>query len=132
MLAVPPAQSAMVSIRALRAGAAVVSMTSASSAGRAKNGSRIGRWFVVIDKDADGGAIEIIILASLQRPEEEGQPAQAKQQCAGDEDGDAVHFELPRSRSALATTMIEEPDMASAAMSGVTMPAMASGTAMTL
>lgn len=122
----------MVNISVLRAGAAVVSMTMASSAGRASNGSRIGRRLVVIDENADGGAIEIVILAGLQRPEEEGEAAKSEQQRAGDEDGEAVHLVAPRSLSALATTMIEEPDMARAAISGVTTPAMASGTAMML
>ena len=57
---------------------------------------------------------------------------QAKPQRNRDQDQDACHFAAPFNRKALATTMTEEPDMASAAINGVTIPMIAIGTAMRL
>lgn len=93
---------------------------------------RIRLRFIVVDENADCGAVKVVILAGTQRPEEKGQSAQPEQQRTRDEDGETVHRAARRRRSALATTIIEDPDMASAAINGVTTPATASGTAMTL
>lgn len=86
----------------------------------------------VVDQNAERGAVEIIELACTQGPEEGGEAGQAKQQGDRDKEKHAIHLTAPLSLRALATTMIDEPDIASAAISGVTLPAMASGTAMAL
>lgn len=87
---------------------------------------------VVVDKDSLRRAVEIVELTAPRRPEEGGQPEEPEPERDRQEQEQAAHRAAPRSRKALATTRIELPDMASAAISGVTLPAIASGTASTL
>lgn len=91
---------------------------------------------VVIQKDALGRSIEIIILAAAQRPQEGDQADGAEEQRHRneiDEDAHAVTGSVAGSalpaaavrparirRSALVMTRMDEPDMAMAAISGVT------------
>src|SRR5262245_37494666 len=95
---------------------------------------------VVIVQDADCRALDIVILAVAQRPEEGSKPSEAEQQSHRDQRDEHVHGErrpgvaaplsVPdtrrasplrrRARNALSVTRIEEPDMATAAISGVT------------
>lgn len=89
-------------------------------------------WRVLVDQDAHRGALRIVELPAAQRPVKRGQPGKAEAQRDRYEEDEAVHFAAPLNRSALATTMIEEVDMAMAAISGVTLPITASGTARTL
>src|SRR5690606_22206410 len=89
-------------------------------------------FVLVVDEDARGGALWILELPAAQRPEEGRQAGQAKAEGDRDQEQQAVHRAERISRSELATTMSELPDMATAAISGVTSPAMASGTAITL
>lgn len=87
---------------------------------------------ILINQDTQGCAIQIFELSAAQRPEKGAEAKKAKSECDRDEEGDARHFAAPFSRSALATTITDEPDIASAAISGVTMPIIAKGTAITL
>ena len=76
-----------------------------------------------------GGAFEVLELAGAERPEKRGKPQPAEEQRGRHEPGERRHGGgLPASRSALAVTRIDEVDMTIAAISGVTKPAMASGT----
>src|SRR5690606_34790471 len=110
----------------------------------------------VVEQDARRRTVEVVILTVAQRPEEGGQRntaeekrqrheidetahrhAPAKSGTAGEESASDVfraeRLLLPvRSRSELATTMMDESDMASAAIRGVTRPAIASGSATAL
>lgn len=86
----------------------------------------------IVDQDAHRSALEVIKLPVAHCPEESSQTDQPEAESNRDEQQDAVHRTAARSRNALATTSSDEPDMARAAMSGVTSPAIASGTAMAL
>ena len=87
------------------------------------------RLVVFLDEDAVGGAVEILELARAHGPEEYAQASQAHQQGNRDEEGKTAHRAARASRSELATTTRELVDIARAAISGVTSPASASGTA---
>src|ERR1700750_963282 len=109
-----------------------------------ESGLRLLRRIVVGD-GAPGCAVEIVILAALQRPEEGRETGQTERQRQRDEDDedlnqapssrkavsvarrDSVPVGLTsvpalRARSALSITRMEEPDIAAAAIRGVTMP----------
>ena len=108
-----------------------------------------------IEENALRSAIEIIILAAAQGPQKGRESRTSQQQGQGNKVDETTHSagsnatpceparfdealagccaSLPGfRRSALATTRIEENDMASAAIKGVTKPAMAMGNAMAL
>ena len=87
---------------------------------------------ILINQDAQGCTIQIFKLAATKRPEKGAKAQQAEPESNRDEEGDPRHFAAPFRRRALATTITDEPDMASAAISGVTMPMIAMGTAITL
>ncbi len=100
---------------------------------------------VVVVEDAPARALDIVVLAGLQRPEEGEEPDEAEADRGGDEEEQNGHgatrlagriggpgrvpagrrAAIPpsvapiRSRSALSVTAMEEPDMASAATSGL-------------
>src|SRR3546814_1960521 len=91
---------------------------------------------VLIVQNAFRRTGNIFILTAFQRPEEQGEPQPA--QCKRDRNqipkdvhaaSSAGRRRVDRrpSRRALATTMIEDPDIAKAATNGVTYPAMAIG-----
>ena len=84
----------------------------------------------VISDGAPGRAVEIVILPAPERPEKCQQPDQTQSQRQRDEDYEDFH-DAPRgrARSAFSMTNREEPDIAAAAISGVTRPAIAIGTA---
>lgn len=86
----------------------------------------------ILDQYAQCRTVQIIKLPAVQRPEKCCKPQKTKAERNGYQKGDTGHFTAPFSRSALATTMTEEPDMESAAINGVTIPMMASGTAIRL
>ncbi len=88
--------------------------------------------FVIINQDSLGCAVEILELPAPCRPEERGQRGQSQSQRNRQEKQDFGHRAAHCRRSELATTMIELPDIASAAINGVISPAMASGTASAL
>jgi len=104
---------------------------------------------VVVVEDSQGRAVEVVVLVIAQGPEEAEQPDQAEKQSqrneidqhrhaatsAGDGVGravDGVRNARGRARTALTVTVTDETDMATAAISGVTTPNTASGTAAAL
>src|SRR6266700_5322618 len=91
---------------------------------------------IVVRNRAPGGAVEILILSALERPEERQEPSKSEPKREWHENDEDFHHDLrtatERARSAFTMTRIEEPDIAAAAIRGVTVPLMASGTASTL
>lgn len=85
--------------------------------------------FLIVVQDAQSRAVEILELPRPGSPEERRQAEQPKPQRNRHQNRQDRHFAAPRSRSALATTTSDDPDIASAAISGVTSPAIARGTA---
>jgi len=78
---------------------------------------------------AIGGAIKIVELAGAERPQKRRKTDAAKQQRHRNQPSERGHDRpLPARRAALRVTRIDEVDMTMAAISGVTKPAMASGT----
>ncbi len=85
---------------------------------------------LLLDKNAGGGAIKIIVLSALERPHEGEQPGNTHQERDRDQEEEThVRAVPPPMRNAFATTRMEDSDMAIAAMRGVTKPAIAIGTA---
>ena len=88
---------------------------------------------VVVGDGAPGRAIEILILSVLERPEKREQTGKAEPERQRHENDEDFHQNLrtatERARNAFSMTRIEEPDIAAAAISGVTMPLIAIGTA---
>ena len=97
-------------------------------------GARAGNGLVV-EQDTLRCTVEILELAGSHAPQKSKKPESAKTEGDGDQEQENCHATLPAfaftrpARKALSTTIIDELDMARAAMSGVTMPKMASGTA---
>lgn len=113
-----------------------------------------GRFVVTILQRPPSRAIHVLILTAFERPEEGEQTEPAEKQRDGNQERQHVHaicapvvipiwtarcssFRVafrskPLRRSALVTTMIEDVDMAMAAIMGVAKPARAIGTAMML
>ena len=76
-----------------------------------------------------GRALQILELAGAQGPEEGHKPKTAKKQRRRDKPGQGRHgFRTQASRMALAVTRIDDVAITTAAISGVTKPAMARGT----
>lgn len=94
---------------------------------------------LIIDEDAFGTAVEILILATVQCPQEGDEPSPAEQKRHRNENNEIAHRaglsinlagvatrtfstaeQPPASRMALAMTTIEDSDMAIAAINGVT------------
>ena len=75
---------------------------------------------ILVDQDTLRGTVEVVVLARAHRPEKCRQPSAAEQQRDGDKIGNCDHVAAERRRSALATTISDEADIASAAISGVT------------
>ncbi|CAN5261379.1 hypothetical protein BH10PSE14_BH10PSE14_10830 [soil metagenome] len=103
--------------------------TPPSSAAAMRAGELAGMFIIVVDQDANRRTVEILELRRAHSPEERGKPAKPECQRDRDEKRYAGHRVARRKRNALATTSSDEPDMASAAISGVTIPAIAIGTA---
>lgn len=89
-------------------------------------------WGVVVfGKDPPGIAFKVFILVVPQAPKKGRETQSAKDQRYRDQDNKDVHS-LPFSRSALSRTVIEDVDIAIAAIKGVAKPASAIGTAIML
>ena len=88
---------------------------------------------LIIQDRAPRRTFEIVILPAFQGPEEPKQTDQPKPQRQRHENDEHLHHDLPcatrRARSAFSITSREEPDIAAAAIRGVTTPLMAMGTA---
>src|SRR5215475_963605 len=104
-----------------------------------------------LEQDPLRGAFEIVILAVLERPHERGEPGESEAQRNGHEEKEIDHGPDPMMaglvgsccaalrcgrlgaaslrRSAFATTMTDDSDIAIAATSGVTWPSTATGIA---
>src|SRR4051794_22423374 len=91
---------------------------------------------IVVGDGAPGRAVEILVLTVLERPEKREETGETEPERERHENDEDFHQDLrtatERARSAFTMTRIDEPDIAAAAISGVTMPLMASGTASTL
>ena len=87
----------------------------------------IGKRFVVIHQDAVRRPVEIFVLARFHGPQEGDEPQKAHRQRDRYQPEKRRH--LRASLKALSVTMIEDADMAIAAIRGVTNPNTASGTA---
>lgn len=95
--------------------------------------ARRGRFVL---KSPIGRAFQILILAGFERPKEGRKPHAAQEERRRNEPDKRRHSDnssfAVRRRKAFTVTMMEEVDMAMAAMSGVTRPATARGTKSTL
>ena len=89
---------------------------------------------IIVHQRAPGGAFEVVVLAGLERPQEGAEAEQAEPERDRHEIDQDFHGDAsPRfARSALSVTRIDEPDMASAAISGLAKPSIAIGTAIAL
>ena len=100
------------------------------------------RLDVVVVENAQRGAVEVVVLAARSDHRKAASPVRPERQRHRHEIDQHVHGARPRgaralrarrrARSALSVTRIEEPDIAAAAISGVTKPAIAIGTAIAL
>src|SRR5581483_11039045 len=87
----------------------------------------------IVQQDADRRAIQIVILAAADRPQQHPKACQPHNQGGGDDQGHAVHGALQgASLKAFSVTSSEELAMAAAATRGVTSPRAASGMAAAL
>src|SRR5262245_46489904 len=100
------------------------------NSGRIALARRLIRRRVVIHDGAPGGAVEVVVLAALERPQKSDEAEEPERERHGYEKDQDFHGRL--ARSAFAVTSKDEPDMAIAATSGVARPAIAIGTAMAL
>lgn len=101
---------------------------------RMRRGGGCLRRLIVGDRPP-GGAIEIVILAAPERPQKGGKAERAKpdrKRHQIEQDFHQAGSLCRRARKALSITRSDEPDIAAAAISGVTRPAIASGTASAL
>ena len=89
---------------------------------------------LVVSDGSPGRAVKVVILSALQRPEEAEQADKAQRKSKRHQDNQNFHQTTYHARalSALSITMTDEPDIAAAAIRGVTSPAIAIGTARTL
>ena len=87
---------------------------------------------LIIEQHALRRAFEVVELPSPHGPEKARESKQAEAKGDGDEKHEPVQRAPRARRRELPTTISELKDIASAAMSGVTSPATANGTAMRL
>src|SRR5260370_7889779 len=96
------------------------------------NGMVRRRGFIICNS-APCCAFEIVILPAFERPEKAQQPGEPEPERQRHKDDKDFHQDLPRAarraRRAFSITSSDEPDMATAAISGVTNPTIAIGTA---
>src|SRR5271169_6022231 len=96
----------------------------------------VGRRRVVVHQGAPGGAFEVLILAGPQCPQEGSEAQQAEPQRDRNKIDQDFHEACSGgarfARNALTVTRIDDPDMASAATSGLAKPSIAIGTATAL
>src|SRR5690606_25959563 len=99
--------------------------------------------FLLAEQDPFGGSVQIFVLTVAQRPQECGESRGAHPQCDRYEPCQGIHhvassglvptvpdnlrLRADGNREAFATTRIEDSDMATAAISGVTWPERAIG-----
>src|SRR5690606_35590785 len=127
----PPLHSAIAISRACPPASGPVIAGTREMAARSRAGE-LTSVVLVVEQDAIGRAFRIVELAMAQRPEKRGEPREAEAERNRYQEQQAVHLTALASRSELATTTSELADIAAAAISGVSRPATASGTANTL
>lgn len=86
---------------------------------------------VIVEQDARGIALFIIVLIRADGPDETDEAKRAQDKRDRDENDEDVHLENLM-RWALSRTVIEEADIARAAANGVAYPASAMGIAIAL
>lgn len=84
-------------------------------------------FFGVIQQNSSGGSIQIVVLTAFDAPDKSGQTANSEQKGERDQVNQDVH-EVDLLKE-FRITARDDPDMASAAMKGVTNPQMARGIA---
>lgn len=89
-------------------------------------------FFLVVDQDTVRRAFEVVELPVAHGPEEHREAPKTQRERNGNEETETSHPVTLAKRSEFATTTSELSDIASAAINGVTIPASASGTAITL
>lgn len=97
---------------------------------------RLPRLFLIIVHDgAPGGAVEVVELAGMERPEKGRERERSQSEGGRNEPGERAHVwkasarqGLVVNRRAFSVTAMDDVDMAIAATRGVTNPSMASGT----
>lgn len=99
---------------------------------RSQGQSLFGFVFVIVGENAIGIAFWVIELTAPQHPEKEPKAHQPKKQAGRDQNAENVHLSSHFKRNALRDTVIEDIDIAKAAISGEHNPATAKGTASTL
>ena len=88
---------------------------------------------LVVDQDAVGGAVEIVKLPVVHRPEECGETQQPQNERRGNENHKSRYHGAPAlSLSAFSVTRSDDDAIATAAISGVTRPTIANGMATAL
>lgn len=90
-------------------------------------GSRFGSVIPTVVENATTVALRILVLAASQSVNKSTQSNYAEHEGYRNQIGQYVHRQIPR--KAFSETVIEESDIASAAIRGVASPATASGTA---
>lgn len=89
---------------------------------------------IVVRENAQRGAADIVILPAAHRPEKREEAGKSETERHRHKINQHVHRRAPPlpARKAFSVTSMDEPDIASAAIKGVTIPAMAIGTATAL
>lgn len=89
---------------------------------------------IIVRQNARGVAVRVVELAGSKRPKERGKAGTAEQQRNRQQENERAHAgaSVRDRRKAFSVTMIDDPDIATAAISGVTRPAAANGVARAL
>lgn len=87
---------------------------------------------VFVDQYSLRRAFEIFVLSRSEAPQERHKTDRPHRDRGGRQEDQDIHARLPCIRSAFKVTMIDELDIATAAISGVRKPRAASGAAITL
>src|SRR5690606_3510671 len=127
----PPLHSAIAISRACPPASGPVIAGTREMAARSRAGE-VTSVVLVVEQDPIGRAFRIVELAMAQRPEERGKPGEAEAERNRYQEQQAAHLTALASRNDWATTTSDLADVAAAAISGVSRPATASGTANTL
>lgn len=92
-----------------------------------RTGRLVGR-LVVVEQNPVRRALQVVELAGLERPQKSAQAEEPEKKGDRNQNDDDVQSFVLASRNALPVTASDEPDIASAAISGVMNPIIASGT----
>ena len=87
---------------------------------------------VIVRQHTKSSAVDVTVLPALSEPREMQQTCKAESEGHRNQINQHVHALRPFVRNAFSVTSSEDPDIARAAISGVTAPAIAIGTATAL